>query len=254
MLSIYGRWTWILVYNLGCSVNLFTFYSKPFLAGLGGICSQSLLGTHTNCTNIPRPPKGQTGHHWEVHYSKEWSLPAHWFCCSETMVGAWGPLYLGPSISGHPHSHPSQGPDNLKKFMCLCLVAQLCPTPCDLSGLHPSMGIFRQEYWSGLPFPPPGDLPDPGIKPGLLHCRWILSPSHWWNPSKKCTDPANHRPATLFSLQSPGCPWALLAHKVSPLAWPPFWTSASSLQGYQLPLLSALQKYPRQKKIHTHVA
>ena len=23
----------------------------------------------------------------------------------------------------------------------------------------------RQEYWSGLPFPPPGDLPDPGIKP-----------------------------------------------------------------------------------------
>ena len=28
-----------------------------------------------------------------------------------------------------------------------------------------SMGFFRQEYWSGLPFPPPGDLPDPGIKP-----------------------------------------------------------------------------------------
>ena len=25
--------------------------------------------------------------------------------------------------------------------------------------------IFRQEYWSGLPFPPPGDLPDPGIEP-----------------------------------------------------------------------------------------
>ena len=27
-----------------------------------------------------------------------------------------------------------------------------------------SMGFFRQEYWSGLPFPPPKDLPDPGIK------------------------------------------------------------------------------------------
>ena len=27
------------------------------------------------------------------------------------------------------------------------------------------MGFFRQEYWSGLPCPPPGDLPDPGIKP-----------------------------------------------------------------------------------------
>ena len=27
------------------------------------------------------------------------------------------------------------------------------------------MGFFRQEYWSGLPFPPPGDLPDAGIEP-----------------------------------------------------------------------------------------
>ena len=29
-----------------------------------------------------------------------------------------------------------------------------------------SMGFSRQEYWSGLPFPFPGDLPNPGIKPG----------------------------------------------------------------------------------------
>ncbi|ELR61614.1 hypothetical protein M91_19068, partial [Bos mutus] len=31
-----------------------------------------------------------------------------------------------------------------------------------------SMGFARQEYWSGLPFPSPGDLPDPGIKTGSL--------------------------------------------------------------------------------------
>ena len=30
----------------------------------------------------------------------------------------------------------------------------------------PSMGFSRQKYWSGLPFPSPGDLPYPGIKPG----------------------------------------------------------------------------------------
>ena len=30
----------------------------------------------------------------------------------------------------------------------------------------PSMGFSRQEYWSGLPFPSPEDLPDPGIEPG----------------------------------------------------------------------------------------
>ena len=29
-----------------------------------------------------------------------------------------------------------------------------------------SMGFSRQEYWGGLPFPSPGDLPNPGIKPG----------------------------------------------------------------------------------------
>ena len=29
----------------------------------------------------------------------------------------------------------------------------------------PSMGVPRQEYWSGVPLPSPGDLPDPGIKP-----------------------------------------------------------------------------------------
>ena len=31
----------------------------------------------------------------------------------------------------------------------------------------PSMGFSRQQYWSGLPFPSPGDLPDPGIEPGF---------------------------------------------------------------------------------------
>ena len=36
-----------------------------------------------------------------------------------------------------------------------------CQTPL-------SMGFFRQEYWSGLPFPPPGDLLDPGIEPESL--------------------------------------------------------------------------------------
>ena len=33
----------------------------------------------------------------------------------------------------------------------------------------PSMGSYRQEYWNGLPFPSPGDLPHPGIKPTVSH-------------------------------------------------------------------------------------
>ena len=49
-------------------------------------------------------------------------------------------------------------------------VAQSCPTLCNPMDLAhqapPSMEYSRQEYWSGLPFPSPGDLPDPGIEPG----------------------------------------------------------------------------------------
>ena len=37
-----------------------------------------------------------------------------------------------------------------------------------------SMEFSRQEYWSGLPFPSPRDLPDLGIEPSLQHCRQIL--------------------------------------------------------------------------------
>ena len=51
--------------------------------------------------------------------------------------------------------------------MPVCLVTQSCPlfvTPWTIA--HQallSMGLSKQEYWSGLPFPSPGDLPDPGF-------------------------------------------------------------------------------------------
>ena len=35
----------------------------------------------------------------------------------------------------------------------------------------PSVRLSRQEYWSGLPLPPPGGLPNPGIKPGSPPCQ-----------------------------------------------------------------------------------
>ena len=56
---------------------------------------------------------------------------------------------------------------------CCCLLAQSCLTLLQLHGLWPtrllcpweSHGFSSQEYWSGLPFPPPGDLLDLGIEP-----------------------------------------------------------------------------------------
>ena len=50
----------------------------------------------------------------------------------------------------------------------LSKIVQQCPTLCDPMDSSqpgpPSKGFSRQEYWSGLPFPSPGDLPDPGIE------------------------------------------------------------------------------------------
>ena len=54
--------------------------------------------------------------------------------------------------------------------LCACSVSLLCLTLCDpMDGSLPGssvQGFPRQEYWSGLPFPSPGDLSDPGIEPG----------------------------------------------------------------------------------------
>ena len=60
-------------------------------------------------------------------------------------------------------------------------VAQSCPTLNDPMACSaqapPSVGFSRQEYWSGLPFPSPGDLPNPGIEPGspALQADTLLS-------------------------------------------------------------------------------
>ena len=53
---------------------------------------------------------------------------------------------------------------------CTCMHAKSlhsCPNLCDpMNSQAPlSMGFSRQEYWNGLPYAPPGDLPNPGIKP-----------------------------------------------------------------------------------------
>ena len=59
-------------------------------------------------------------------------------------------------------------------YMCVCVLSRfshvrLFVTPWPVAHQDPlSMGFSRQEYWSRFPCPPPGDLPDPGIKPTSL--------------------------------------------------------------------------------------
>ena len=50
--------------------------------------------------------------------------------------------------------------------MCMLSCVQLFATPWSVAHQAPlSMGFFRQEFSSGLQFPPPGNLPGPGIEP-----------------------------------------------------------------------------------------
>ena len=53
--------------------------------------------------------------------------------------------------------------EEVKSLSCV----QLFATPWTIAyQASPSMGFSRQEYWRGLSFPSPGDLPNPGIEPG----------------------------------------------------------------------------------------
>ena len=56
--------------------------------------------------------------------------------------------------------------------VCACAKLLWCvcrnPMDCIAQQASLSVGFSRQEYWTGLPCPPPGDLPDPGIEPASL--------------------------------------------------------------------------------------
>ena len=69
----------------------------------------------------------------------------------------------------------AQLPCCIQLFAILCMVALQAPL---------SMGFSRQEYWSGLPFPFPGNLPNPGIEPAFLMfpalaCEFFVTSATW---------------------------------------------------------------------------
>ena len=77
------------------------------------------------------------------------------------MIGIWG-------LRESDNSWRLNNKNNWKYIsnVVTCLVAQLGLTLCDCILPGSSVrGFSRQEYWSGLPIPPPGNLPNPGIEP-----------------------------------------------------------------------------------------
>ena len=86
---------------------------------------------------------------------KQWTLKHRLF----RLISAPCPLFFGPHCAAYGVFVPR--PRALSHFSRVWLFA----TPWTVAHQAPlSMGFSRQEYWSGLPFLPPGDLPDSGIK------------------------------------------------------------------------------------------
>ena len=86
-----------------------------------------------------------------------------------------------------------------KTYVCVCVHmcmlscfshVQLFATPWTVAHQAPLSMVFpRQEYWSGLPFPSPGDLPNPWIKPASLKSpalagRFFTTRATWEGPKK----------------------------------------------------------------------
>ena len=89
----------------------------------------------------------------------------------------------------------------LESFACMLSPfshIQLFGTPQTVAHQAPlSMGFSRQEYWSGLPCPSPGDLPDPGIKP--------ISPAE--QADSLPTEPSGRHPSVPYTLRELAEAW-----------------------------------------------
>ena len=80
----------------------------------------------------------------------------------------------------------------LSCFCCVPLFAMPWIVACQAPL---SVGFSRQEYWSGFPYPPPGDLPDPGIKPESLMSPALaggfFTTNAIWKPQRAGSAPHN---------------------------------------------------------------
>ena len=81
---------------------------------------------------------------------------------------------LSPGVLEYTIQAPTQSLCSLLSLECMCAMrlpscfsrVRLFTTPWTVACQAPlSMGVSRQEHWSGLPCPPPEDLPDPGTEP-----------------------------------------------------------------------------------------
>ena len=101
-------------------------------------------------------------------------------------------------------------PVTLSQIWCSDSVAEACATPWTAARQAPlSMRPPRQEYWSGLPFPPPGNLPDPGIKPVSSASPALAGQFFTTKPPGRWSLPWTLHPLVPGNCSPPHSPWDL---------------------------------------------
>ena len=149
----------------------------------GGVCAKSCQSCRTPCHPMDCSLPGSS-----VHGNSPGKSPGvgcHAFLQGIFLTQGSNPrplhlLHCSGFLTGEPLGKlcPSGSQEQTASYFCLpvcmcvcCLFSrvQLFVTLWTLAHQAPlSMGFSRQEYWNGLPRPPPGDLPDPGIEPSSL--------------------------------------------------------------------------------------
>ena len=90
-------------------------------------------------------------------------------------VGGFGDFSCRKNSMAHSSRYKYSSMDEIHRVKSLSSV-QIFATPWTVTRQDPlCMGFYRREYWSGLPFPSPGDLPNPGIECPALQADSLLS-------------------------------------------------------------------------------
>ena len=133
---------------------LFFLWTPDGSVPQGSILGTSLcFSTRTLSLTVPSSSRASTVTSWSRHLKPITS-------CHTSQ------LYRLQSPFSAVHKQTILNPEKWKSLSHF----QLFATPCTVAGQASlSMGFSRQEYWSGLPFPPQGNLPNPWIKLHLLH-------------------------------------------------------------------------------------
>ena len=120
---------------------------SPFPHSLGSTCR-----AHPPCPSFSSTITACITHHFPHSFFHKYSLSLYLVLCSAPWT-----------------KDPAKKDLALKERVCVCMLGHFsCVQLFVTCQAPPSMGFSRYEYWSGSLCPPPGDLPDPGIKPSSL--------------------------------------------------------------------------------------